>query len=387
MVFIDAITGKTIPLGQQGEVNAITIRFPIYDWYEEYGEGGTFTLSNKRSCDPDGYECEVTTDDNYVYWLVKGEDASCKGKGRCELVYKKDGLIAKSEMYYTWVDPALNADPSVPPAWEGWVQRLEDRIDSVEEEMLIYHPEIIYSEDNVKRYVHDLQVDADNMREDIDAIEETLPSLDDLFIAEYGVTIAEDIQSAIDANKTVVLKIADNNSTSVRFASFSMFSETENETHNYYFTITLPKTVDGITMFSETVFALENGTWGNFETVTYTKEVLDTAVERIAECEDDINTINGTDLPMIRNYITLTPETYTITSWVEDDNILPFSYSAVVEADYTIGEDTQVELINNSAQMFALYGFSIGEVSGQQVKILAMDKPLSPVSLRIEYRW
>lgn len=387
MVFIDAVEGKTLPLGQQGEINAITVRFPVYDWYAEYGEGGTFTLSNKRSCDPDGYECEVTWDENYVYWVVGGEDASCKGKGRCELVYKNDGTTAKSCMYYTWVDPALNAEHDVPPAWESWVKRLEDRIDSVEEEMLIYHPDIIYSEDNVKRYVHDLRTDMTTAQEDIESIEEALPSLDDLFIAEYNVTTAEEIQDALDNNKTVVLKVEDNNSTAVRFASFSMFNEIENGERSYYFTIILPKTVDGVSMFSETVFSLENETWSNSETVTYTKEVLDVAVNRIGECETDINTINETDLPMIRRYITITPESYTITDWEEDNTITPFKYRTEVIADYVIGTETQVELINNDARLFASFGFSIGNVDGQTVTIYAMDKPLTDVVIRIEYRW
>lgn len=79
-------------------------------------------------------------------------------------------------------------------------------------------------------------------------------------------------------------------------------------------------------------------------------------------------------------------ETYTISSWSALSSSEPFTFSATVTATYTIGNDTEIELINDNAVLFANYGFAIGSVSGQDVTIYAIDEPSSDVSLTIGYR-
>ena len=83
---------------------------------------------------------------------------------------------------------------------------------------------------------------------------------------------------------------------------------------------------------------------------------------------------------------TLTPviETYTITSWIADANIAPFTYKATVTATATIGANTLVELINDQPVLFATYGFSIASISGQVITIYSIGEPSSNVTLKIK---
>lgn len=83
-----------------------------------------------------------------------------------------------------------------------------------------------------------------------------------------------------------------------------------------------------------------------------------------------------------------TTETYTIadTDWAELAGASPFAYSTTVTADYTIGANTIVELINDQAVLFANYGFAIGSVSEQTLTIYALDAPVSSVTLKVNYK-
>lgn len=81
-------------------------------------------------------------------------------------------------------------------------------------------------------------------------------------------------------------------------------------------------------------------------------------------------------------------ETYTIpvADWAPLAGQYPFAYSANATATYTIGSDTIVELINDQAALFANYGFAIGAVSGQTVTFYAIDSPVDPVTLKVNYK-
>ena len=81
-------------------------------------------------------------------------------------------------------------------------------------------------------------------------------------------------------------------------------------------------------------------------------------------------------------------ETYTIdnTSWAEASGISPFTYATTVTATHTIGNATIVELINDQAVDFAKFGFAIGSISGQSITLYALDSPVIPISLKINYK-
>ena len=83
-----------------------------------------------------------------------------------------------------------------------------------------------------------------------------------------------------------------------------------------------------------------------------------------------------------------TYETYTITSnsWTALSSSEPFTYQTTVTATYTIGNDTEVGIINDQPVLFANYGFIVGSVSGQNVTLYAIGQPDTSVSLTIGYR-
>ena len=83
-----------------------------------------------------------------------------------------------------------------------------------------------------------------------------------------------------------------------------------------------------------------------------------------------------------------TIEAYTIASnsWTSLASSEPFKFSTTVTATYTIGNDTEVGIINDQAVLFANYGFIVGSVSGQSVTIYSIAQPDTSVTLKVGYR-
>ena len=83
-----------------------------------------------------------------------------------------------------------------------------------------------------------------------------------------------------------------------------------------------------------------------------------------------------------------TDETYTIASnsWTALSSSEPFTYQTTVTATYTVGNDTEVGIINDQAVLFANYGFIVGSVSGQSVTIYSIAQPDTSVTLKVGYR-
>lgn len=79
-----------------------------------------------------------------------------------------------------------------------------------------------------------------------------------------------------------------------------------------------------------------------------------------------------------------TSEYFTISSWTEVENKAPYKYSATVTATTPIEDDTQVELVNSDAIVFATYGFAIAGISGQDITIYSIAQPTSEINLRID---
>lgn len=91
----------------------------------------------------------------------------------------------------------------------------------------------------------------------------------------------------------------------------------------------------------------------------------------------------------------LTDDGYTTTTvsvltsdWSSTAGITPFKVSAVVDAGYNITSNSEVELINNQAVLFATYGFAIASVdtSTDELTIYALNTPASDVSLVVRYK-
>lgn len=75
------VTERTalIPLGKQGENNAVSVLFKVSAWRNEYGDGGVFTLNHKRATDTISYPVTTTLTNDGVLWLVNNADNAIAG--------------------------------------------------------------------------------------------------------------------------------------------------------------------------------------------------------------------------------------------------------------------------------------------------------------------
>lgn len=118
---VDAVPGKSILLGRQGEHLAAAVRFDLTEWQQLYG-GGAVQLLHQRSMDEAPYPCAVTVSGTDAWWTVTAADCAFAGRGQCELQYHVDGSIVKSAVYDTRVDAALGEAAEEPPeAQQAWV--------------------------------------------------------------------------------------------------------------------------------------------------------------------------------------------------------------------------------------------------------------------------
>lgn len=115
-VFDVTNTAETIPLGRKGENYALKVRFPVDNWAETYGDGGNFSVLNQRNGDRYSYAASITMENSieneqektYVCWNVTRRDTAFAGDGRVELLYLIDGAVAKSVIYSTTVEDAID---------------------------------------------------------------------------------------------------------------------------------------------------------------------------------------------------------------------------------------------------------------------------------------
>lgn len=119
--FVVTETASLIPIGKQGENNAVSVLFKVNTWRAEYGEGGTFTLNHKRATDTISYPVITTLTDDGVLWQVNNADNAVVGYGECELRYVVDNVIKKSVTWKTLTAKALAPVGDTPPdPYESW---------------------------------------------------------------------------------------------------------------------------------------------------------------------------------------------------------------------------------------------------------------------------
>lgn len=114
-----------IPIGKQGENNAVPILFKVSAWTNKYGEGGTFALSHKRATDSVPYPATITLTDDGVLWLITAADNAIEGYGECELKYVLGDVIKKSVTWKTYTSKALAPVGDTPPdPYESWYEQI-----------------------------------------------------------------------------------------------------------------------------------------------------------------------------------------------------------------------------------------------------------------------
>ena len=119
----------TIQLGRQGENLARQVIFDLADWIEGYGDG-VVELIVRRPGDEKPYPVAVTREGSNAVWTLTATDMAVKTSfnncGQCELRWYVGEILAKSYIWRTCVEPAMDtpAETAPPGPEQGWVDQV-----------------------------------------------------------------------------------------------------------------------------------------------------------------------------------------------------------------------------------------------------------------------
>lgn len=116
-----------IPLGKQGENNAVRVVWPgIIESYAKLYGGGDFSLVVLRPGDSAPYPAVVAEEGTDLVWTVGSADTAKDGYGNIELTYTVGGVVAKSQTWGTIVNTSLSGqEPGEPPEpQKSWVDEV-----------------------------------------------------------------------------------------------------------------------------------------------------------------------------------------------------------------------------------------------------------------------
>ena len=86
-----------IPIGKQGENEAVAIEFNVQKWLEMW-PGATVALAVVPP-QGDAYPATVNTENGVTTWVVSSSDTVHAGMGKCEIRVLKDGVVKKSATF------------------------------------------------------------------------------------------------------------------------------------------------------------------------------------------------------------------------------------------------------------------------------------------------
>lgn len=92
---------------------------------------------------------------------------------------------------------------------------------------------------------------------------------------------------------------------------------------------------------------------------------------------------------LVSEYIpTYVDETFTVPqeAWVALNGNAPYTFMTSVTATKTIGENTEVGIINDQPTLFANYGFVVGLLNGQTIRIFSIGQPTASVNLTVRFK-
>ena len=123
----------TLSLGRQGENLARQVVFDIRDLESLYGSG-TVEVIHQRPGDAQPYPLAVQRDGTLVTWDVTATDTEMSAAtaneryGKCELRYYAGETLAKSQIWRTWVESAMDtpSETAPPEPEQGWVDQVLD---------------------------------------------------------------------------------------------------------------------------------------------------------------------------------------------------------------------------------------------------------------------
>lgn len=120
-----------IPLGKQGENNAVRVVWPgiANKCRTLYGDG-IFSLVAKRPGETEPYPVAVELDGSDLIWIVSEADTAKHGYGSTEVAYLVGGTVAKSQTWATIIYrsiSAVGAEPGTDPAL-AWFLAIQAQI-------------------------------------------------------------------------------------------------------------------------------------------------------------------------------------------------------------------------------------------------------------------
>ena len=137
MIVVKANSLSSLSIGRCGENLARQVVFDVSDWEAEYGPGAVELIA-QRPGDEKPYPVAVKRDGTQVIWnitSVETEVSTQEQTGKCELRYYVGETLAKSKIWRTWVESAMDTpSETVPPEPEqGWVDKVLAAGSSAEE--------------------------------------------------------------------------------------------------------------------------------------------------------------------------------------------------------------------------------------------------------------
>lgn len=98
MKIVEASTKCTALLGHSGENAAVQVRFQLSEFRQEF-PNGTPSLFVKRPGDALAYPVVLHIDGEYAYWTVTNSDCEKAGYLDCELQWKVNTTLVKSDIF------------------------------------------------------------------------------------------------------------------------------------------------------------------------------------------------------------------------------------------------------------------------------------------------
>lgn len=120
---IQATIGRAIVIGRIGENDRVNVRFDVHDIVDELGGDVSFTLLHQQPGSDVAYPVPTASFDaetKTVIWTITAADTSAEGRGRCELIAANAGVVAKTVIWSTEINSALDGSGDVPEVWESW---------------------------------------------------------------------------------------------------------------------------------------------------------------------------------------------------------------------------------------------------------------------------
>lgn len=120
---------KSFGIGRQGENLARQVVFDLSDWITEYCDG-TPELIYQRPGDKTPYPVAAIREGSTLIWTVTSLDTavapSYGSYGRCELRWYVGDVLAKSQTWRVYVEPAMDtpAEMAPPDPEQGWVDQV-----------------------------------------------------------------------------------------------------------------------------------------------------------------------------------------------------------------------------------------------------------------------